>query len=349
MFLYLYLYFTIIMIAMLTRRSVVLPFIAILWFVGSNNLIAQEPGRDVIHTIPAPGKSMGLTWDEFHLWVSDDLNRQYHKLDLESGDILATMDYHETVLYSQGMAFDGKYIWTNGWEDPSGAGSKIFKIDTTTMEIISVVDYPGGYSDNWPHGMTYGGSFLWVTNFKTGTLDKIDPNSGELIGTLPSPTENPIGIAWHNSHLWTNDYGTGLIYKVDPQSGSILGSLAMPGPNCRGMEWDTEYLWTVSFETDLVYQMDVGVLGLGEDHEIAFNLFPNPAKDYILINNLPGLVADGEITIVDLQGKVRATYDHSFIPGRQVRLSIEGLGPGIYFIRISNGNAISTERLVVLD
>jgi DNA-binding beta-propeller fold protein YncE len=310
----------------------------------------QDLYREIIHTIPAPGKSLGITWDEEYIWVSDDLNRQYHKLDPENGTILTSIDYHETVLYSQGMAFDGTYLWTNGWEDPSGSGSKIFKIDTTTLEIISIVDYPRGYYDNWPHGMTYAGSHLWVTNLKTNTLDKIDPNSGELIGTLSPPADSPIGIAWHANLLWTNDYQTGLIYVQDPQTGNVIGSIAAPGTNCRGMEWDNQYLWTVSFEMETIYQLDIGDLGLKDVRSNIYSLYPNPARDYINVSFPPEYHGPAEINLFDLSGKSLGTVVYRLTPGQQeFRIYLDFTGSGIFLARIKTENATETLRFIIIE
>lgn len=73
------------------------------------------------------------------------------------------------------------------------------------------------------------------------------------------------------------------------------------------------------------------------------NLFPNPAKDYVVINNLKG---ENQITIIDLNGRMRYYQNSS---SNQVEINLEGLESGIYNLNIINGNNISTKKLIIAE
>lgn len=73
------------------------------------------------------------------------------------------------------------------------------------------------------------------------------------------------------------------------------------------------------------------------------NIYPNPAKDYIVINNLKG---ENQITIIDLNGRMRYYQNSSF---NQVEINLEGLESGIYNLNIINGNNISTKKLIIAE
>lgn len=73
------------------------------------------------------------------------------------------------------------------------------------------------------------------------------------------------------------------------------------------------------------------------------NIYPNPAKDYVVINNLKG---ENQITIIDLNGRMRYYQNSSF---NQVEINLEGLESGIYNLNIINGNNISTKKLIIAE
>lgn len=73
------------------------------------------------------------------------------------------------------------------------------------------------------------------------------------------------------------------------------------------------------------------------------NLWPNPAKDYVVINNLKG---ENQITIIDLNGRMRYYQNSS---SNQVEINLEGLESGIYNLNIINGNNISTKKLIIAE
>lgn len=73
------------------------------------------------------------------------------------------------------------------------------------------------------------------------------------------------------------------------------------------------------------------------------NLFPNPAKDYVVINNLKG---ENQITITDLTGRMRYYQNSS---SNQVEINLERLESGIYNLNIINGNNISTKKLIIAE
>lgn len=73
------------------------------------------------------------------------------------------------------------------------------------------------------------------------------------------------------------------------------------------------------------------------------NIWPNPAKDYVVINNLKG---ENQITIIDLNGRMRYYQNSS---SNQVEINLEGLESGIYNLNIINGNNISTKKLIIAE
>lgn len=310
-------------------------------------------GREVIRTLPAPGlKCFDLTVDSIYLWVPDDVSRSIYRIDYQNhpnGEITLNVPYPEEMLFCHGITFDGKNVWICGWESPDGSGSRCYKLDRKTGAVKGSFDYPGEYDGNWPHGLTYAGTLLCADNMKTHTIDLIDPDSGELTGTLPAPTTGSTGLAWHGSSFWTSDPGTGMISKIDRLTGEVLGETALPAANCNGMEWSGEYLWTVSWETQTIYQMEVGILSLLENLPEDTFIYPNPSTGDCRLISSKEFPNDMQITVLDMTGRqVRRITPEIHAGGQSsVQLHLQGLPQGLYLIRLESPASRAFLRVVI--
>lgn len=88
-------------------------------------------------------------------------------------------------------------------------------------------------------------------------------------------------------------------------------------------------------------------LGLEEEVENSFKLYPNPANGYVNIE-FSKTMKNSELYISDLTGSVILT--HSFNGKDAVQMDVSTLSGGVYMVIISdeNGN-VSTQQLVVTD
>ena len=75
------------------------------------------------------------------------------------------------------------------------------------------------------------------------------------------------------------------------------------------------------------------------------NVFPNPMQNNCTVD-FGGVHRAGEYQIIDMQGKVLA--NSSFKTSSSMELNVEGMAPGIYFLKVqlSNGKQISRKLLV---
>ena len=102
-------------------------------------------------------------------------------------------------------------------------------------------------------------------------------------------------------------------------------------------EWT--YVWTQEVEPVSVY------VGLNENTTSTLAIYPNPAvgETFVTLENA-GL---NEVSVYDMQGRIVSSESFVANAGQQVRLSTEMLNAGVYFVRVSNENAIQTAKLVV--
>ncbi len=78
---------------------------------------------------------------------------------------------------------------------------------------------------------------------------------------------------------------------------------------------------------------------------VGIALFPNPADSYVCIER-PAIFDDGAIltvTILDSGGQQQVSLP---FPGPVLRIDLSDLTPGIYFIRVSDGNRMNTSKVV---
>jgi glutamine cyclotransferase len=331
---------------LLMTRNIPSMIIALVLSLTMMNVYSQE----IIHTIPAPGvKCQDVTWDGTYIWATDNVTKEYYQLDPEDGTVIKSIPFPTQVPYSEGITFDGEYLWTCGWEESNGNGSHLFKMDPETGDILASLAYPGEYSGNWPHGITFDGNHLWANNFATHTLDKINPSNAELIDTLSAPGEFSIGIAWDGEYLWTNDFNQSRIFKQDPYTGEVLGSAYLPIVNMRGLAWDGNYLWTVSWEAQTIYKIDVGPLSVPETEKPFFSLYPNPGKGiHYISTNIPQK-GPLNIQVMDMQGRIIRNLVKGGNPGAShtYELNLAYLPDGMYILKVVMPEELWCEKLIL--
>jgi len=80
-----------------------------------------------------------------------------------------------------------------------------------------------------------------------------------------------------------------------------------------------------------------------------FEIFPNPASDYITLHFKESLSTVG-VRLVDLSGKIVAVFSFPMTySGMNVSLEIAELPPGVYGLRVDSEEGFSIQKVVVMD
>jgi len=80
-----------------------------------------------------------------------------------------------------------------------------------------------------PLRVAAGAKAVWVTSEKDGTLTKLDPETGEVLGTPRKLGVGISGIAIGSNWTWATNSRTGELLRLDPKSGRVLKEIDMPG------------------------------------------------------------------------------------------------------------------------
>lgn len=164
------------------------------------------------------------------------------------------------------MAFDGAYLWVSHWQTYS-----IYKYDTSNFALIASFDPPFSGHAN---GLAWDGSYLWVGE-ESGRIYKMT-TTGDTIRSIPfnaAYPSDPRGLGFSSDgHLWAGHQGYGRVYEIDTTDGAIINWYPAPGYVSglnfqQGVDFGGGYLWTTSGGTyNRIYKIDIGLTPVKE-HE----------------------------------------------------------------------------------
>jgi hypothetical protein len=110
-----------------------------------------------------------------------------------------------------------------------------------------------------------------------------------------------------------------------------------------------------SFRIDSVVVYGTATFSIGanlpkisHDLNATFKLYPNPSENGVVFLEPKKLTSEEtSIEVLDITGAVRAQESKIFI-ARKVRLDLNHLSEGTYFVRFRNGNSTHTEKLIIV-
>ncbi|WP_298268806.1 hypothetical protein [Geobacter sp.] len=89
-----------------------------------------------------------------------------------------------------------------------------------------------------PRGMAFDGLNMWVANYDSGTVSKIDIYTNNVIATI-SVTGTPASLTFDGTYVWCVSDSN--VYQIDPSQNSVIGSVALSG-YAWGSAFDGQYL-----------------------------------------------------------------------------------------------------------
>lgn len=155
-------------------------------------------------------------------------------IEVEPAEILREYGPYPTAREVHGVTFDGTNVWI-------AVGDRMLALAPRDGEIARTLDVPARA------GSAFDGRYLY--QIANGEIQKIEHESGRVVGTLPLPRENASGMAWADGYLWIGEYKAGKIHQVDPNTGVIVRSL-QSDRFVTGVMWVKGELWHGAVEDD---------------------------------------------------------------------------------------------------
>lgn len=288
-------------------------------------VVAEKPGFDCSKGHPAQGNyHHHQNPSAFNL----DLNVISTVCDLYQAEGLYTINTseHSPLI---GFAYDGFPIYgAYGYANADGTGGIVrmksgYQLRNITSRThwadgTDVTDGPA-VSTTYPLGY-FREDYEFISH--AGQEDYLDEHNGRFCVT----PEYPDGIYCYFATVDAN-HNSAFPYVVGP---TFYGNKVAAKVTSIG-ESTTTYTSTA---------------GLEEDKELEFNVFPNPASDMIIIQQL-GLAANTiTVELLDIQGRMVKTSE--IVQGSTFSaFDISTLYSGTYCVRINNGGALSTRQVII--
>ena len=218
------------------------------------------------------------------------------------------------ILYWIGEG-SNEVIFAVNWNEPNKcfAWGYRFNEDAVTVETVmdAIAEADGRFD--------YDGSNGWLNDIKY--------------------KDNQFDLSLAGMYFMYNVNGMGAWYGYNEQT-VVNGDFIKWGDESCGTEiaqWT--YVWTQTVEPVTVFD------AVNENGLTSLSIYPNPAvsETFVTIENA-GL---NEVAVYDMQGRLVNTINCIANAGEQVRISTEALTSGVYFVRVSNDNAVRTAKLVV--
>ena len=96
----------------------------------------------------------------------------------------------------------------------------------------------------YPRGVAFDGTNIWVANYVSGTVSKVDPVSNTVTATVTVGTY-PEGVAIDGTNIWVTNRGSGTVSKIDPVSNAVTATVTV-GDNPQGVVFDGTNIWVTA-------------------------------------------------------------------------------------------------------
>lgn len=172
-----------------------------------------------------------------------------------------------------GLTFAQNFLW-----NASPITDNIIKIDPVDGDNLESENALAALAFPSPTDMAYDGTYFWIVDWQTNTINKVLPENGTILSSIPGPSSKPsyqsdpgtgsynarpFGIAWDGQALWVSEQSDLMIYRINPIDGSLLNAFPSPGSDPKGLTWDGEFLWHVDQSTQTIYKLESGVIPFG--------------------------------------------------------------------------------------
>ena len=189
------------------------------------------------------------------LWVLDqvDPNKAF-RIRPDDGSILQELQTES--IHGSGITFGNGALWiaSTKMTDPHDP-PRTLKVDPKSGRTLKSWVTPGAgmYGKITPqstvsgaHGLKWVDGKYWMAVPASGKLFLMEPETGEIVRSIPAPAVRTHGLAWESGALWCVDSDARAIHKLDPKDGTRLAriQLTREDPEPHGLDISADgVLW----------------------------------------------------------------------------------------------------------
>ena len=194
--------------------------------------------KDRIKLPAVAGSALALNERLNRLYVTDRGDQAVLAVDLESGEVVATIR-HGTDARLRDLLVDDTtgLLYAADFGGGHGGGGDIWVIDGTTNRVEQVIEAAGRGLASL--ALDAGRAKLYATDLKTSEIVVIDTRSGEVRQRFASGGSEPDGIKVDRGtdRLFVANQGSGTLTVLDGYSGKLLRTIAT-GDGAAGVAFD---------------------------------------------------------------------------------------------------------------
>ena len=180
-----------------------------------------------------------------NLWILDQVDpNKVFKVHPDDGSII-------DVVQTDSMHGSGITYGDGAWWIGSTKTLKTLKVDPKTGKTLKSFDTPGSglygnlKTPSGAHGLKWVDGKYWMAVPASGKIFLMEPETGEIIRSIPAPTVRTHGLAWDRGMLWCVGSTEREIYKMDPKDGKLLAKIKLTreDPEPHGLDLYEGVMW----------------------------------------------------------------------------------------------------------
>jgi YVTN family beta-propeller protein len=151
-------------------------------------------------------------------------------------------------------AIVGGFVLSAGAASPrprlAQGASGIVAVSAAADRISVASPLPGSIS-----AVTTGAGSVWVADSGDGTVSRIDPSSGILVGSVHVGGD-PASIASGAGSIWVADTDGATILRINPTTETVTQTIRLGGANPDALAFGAGRLWIADSSTRALYELD---------------------------------------------------------------------------------------------
>jgi YVTN family beta-propeller protein len=136
--------------------------------------------------------------------------------------------------------------------------------------IAATVQLPAG---SGPRGLAFDGTHIWVSNYTSNSLSKIDINTNTVIDTLTTGVSAPDdGIAFDGTYIWVSNNNASKVSRININgSPPVVDADVIVGATPYGIACDGSYLWVANYGSGTVSKVNITTPGVEQTVSVGTN------------------------------------------------------------------------------
>jgi hypothetical protein len=153
------------------------------------------------------------------------------------------------------FSFGGPFPYTGAIDEPSVwprvlTATEIASYYNTTPPRVTATVTVGTN----PYGVAFGGTSIWVANYGSGTVSKINPTTNTVTATVTVGT-NPSGVGFDGTNVWVTNNGSGTVSKINPTTNTVTATVTV-GTGPSGVGFDGTSVWVANQSSGTVSKIN---------------------------------------------------------------------------------------------